>query len=47
MKEQLVEWMDMMKHGGEVHADLMTATTEAEQMKAKEDMEKAMYALLK
>lgn len=43
-KEETVA--DMMKHGGVVHVDLMKATTEAEIMKAKEEMEKGMYSLL-
>jgi hypothetical protein len=44
-KEETVA--DMMQHGGSVHSDLMKAGTEAEMMKAKEDMEKQMYSLLK
>ena len=43
-KEETVA--DMMKHGGEVHADLMKATTEDEIKKAQDDMEKRMYLLL-
>ncbi|MHA2144769.1 MAG: DUF1059 domain-containing protein [Candidatus Thorarchaeota archaeon] len=43
-KEEAVA--DMMKHGGEVHSDLMKATTEAEVKKAKQEMEKKMHLLL-
>lgn len=36
----------MMQHGGTAHSDLMNAGTDAEMMKAKDDMEKHMYSLL-
>jgi predicted small metal-binding protein len=36
----------MMQHGGEIHADLMTATTEEEMKRAKDAMENKMFEIL-